>query len=896
MRSRRPAATPLETSYVILGLLAVASFVFWQHLLGYGVFIGESDRLNTYLNIRLLEYDLLRQYQRVPAWSDTMFGGFSLAALHWMNPGTDPIAPLLQLFPREQIFRVLGYVSISLLALACITAFLYLRDLTHDTLAAGVGGLVYGLSVMSIHRMAQVDNAHLTIVLLPPAMLAIRRADSPVWSFVTLAGAMTALAYWGFLQEVAYAFIFLGCYALYRFVSLRPSEPSAAWETLIVFSAAAVVSLLFCAPRLWTLATEMTELARTTGFQYHRFQQLWRFLHEGFFGRYFEESRQIGNLGANVHEGLQLLSSSAVIFFVIAGLVRPRTLLEAAAGIFVVAMFLTLASGMGNWDALRVTERLRVSWPAIGVLLWSLAIIGAFCFLRRFAAVSRITLSFSRVIPEQPRPRDFVFHLCSLAVLLFAVCIFEPHYIIYRAFGRMDFTHARLSIILILPLSALFSVYLAEFRHLPLFKGMHPAPAGLAAVAMLIAAAAACLIHAMLFDLPAAGAASPWLFGPYRASYPALLSVAAAALWVTLMLLAVVALTRLRINSAAIFVAALATYVVIETAAYAHLKVAGPQTWTFPEPFRGFSYMNVPPDVMRPPGEAELARLAETLDSANYRTMPLGGEIAFPGARAAHVSSFWRLPSIAGYGTGVPARLAQFPWPRGTQDIRTIELRSDSDAQNSILALLNVKYLLPLTTELYFNPARTGSTAISPVANPLPVLPRHFLAEEIVGVSAPPTFATAAHPTAAGPSGNVIHAGEIAKLQRRSYVEGMNGNRSFSATGLRAVTYHGDRIHVTLLPSDRERFLVLNMRYHPLWRVRSAGEQLPIYPANIAMMGVLVPVGVMELNLQFEPFSRTITASLMQFAAAILFAFAALLMWRLSRTGVKIKGEPRRAE
>jgi hypothetical protein len=57
------------------GMCGVA-VVFWQHLIGAAVFIGETDRLNTYLNMRLAEYDALRTYGRVPGWNPTMFGGF----------------------------------------------------------------------------------------------------------------------------------------------------------------------------------------------------------------------------------------------------------------------------------------------------------------------------------------------------------------------------------------------------------------------------------------------------------------------------------------------------------------------------------------------------------------------------------------------------------------------------------------------------------------------------------------------------------------------------------------------------------------------------------------------------------------------------------------------------
>jgi hypothetical protein len=92
---------------VLVLLVCGVAVVFWQQLIGTAVFIGETDRLNTYLNVRLAEYDALRTYGRVPAWNPTMFGGFSVAALHWMNPGTDPIAFLLQLFPRDRVYQAL---------------------------------------------------------------------------------------------------------------------------------------------------------------------------------------------------------------------------------------------------------------------------------------------------------------------------------------------------------------------------------------------------------------------------------------------------------------------------------------------------------------------------------------------------------------------------------------------------------------------------------------------------------------------------------------------------------------------------------------------------------------------------------------------------------------------
>src|SRR5947199_10854559 len=104
-----------------------------------------------------------------------MFGGFPSSALHWMNPGTHPLSFMLQLFPREMLFRAMGYFSIVFVSLAWWTSFLYFHDLVRSRFIAAVGGLCYGLSVISLHRISQLDNAHMTIVLLPLIFLAARR-------------------------------------------------------------------------------------------------------------------------------------------------------------------------------------------------------------------------------------------------------------------------------------------------------------------------------------------------------------------------------------------------------------------------------------------------------------------------------------------------------------------------------------------------------------------------------------------------------------------------------------------------------------------------------------------------------------------------------------------------
>jgi hypothetical protein len=59
-----------------------------------------------------------------------------------------------------------------------------------------------------------------------------------------------------------------------------------------------------------------------------------------------------------------------------------------------------------------------------------------------------------------------------------------------------------------------------------------------------------------------------------------------------------------------------ATFAFVETEAYAHFKVNGSQNWTYPLPFGSLSYMDVPPSVMRPPGQDRLKAFADKVETA----------------------------------------------------------------------------------------------------------------------------------------------------------------------------------------------------------------------------------------------------------------------------------------
>jgi hypothetical protein len=474
-------------AFVLALLIGGVAVVFWQQLVGAVVFIGETDRLNTYLNMRLAEYDALRTYGRMPAWNPTMFGGFSVAALHWMNPGTDPIAFFLQLFPRAQVYQALGYVSIALVLAACATAYFYIRDLTGARIPAAIAALCYGLSAFGIHRIAQVDNAYLTLVLLPAGMLAIRRIQPAnlVGPFVGLTLGISALAFWGFLQEVAYAFCFLAAYALYRAAVSWKFGARAAVGVLIVVGASFVICLLFAAPRLITVGSEFFRLSRPPEhFRHPGYQEFLRFFHEGIYGRYFAEARLVFN-SLNLSEGLQVVSSTTLALFVCFGVLRPTTRLEFIAGLLLFAMIFAIGPIYHLPPA--------ASWPSKELIN-----IGLFFCLLVFAA------TFAKLLPATSRPTDTTFHLLALIVLLVLILVPEAFYAVYVMFGRSDFTHTRLSILLLLPLCSLFAIYLAELKTLRSSTALawpSSARALLTALGIiLVAALLSWLIHGPIFD------------------------------------------------------------------------------------------------------------------------------------------------------------------------------------------------------------------------------------------------------------------------------------------------------------------------------------------------------------------------------------------------------------
>jgi hypothetical protein len=987
-RRSRLAPGSLALAVIIIAVL----IVFGQHVFGYGTFIGESDRLNSYLNVRLWEYDAMHRFHHVPSWSWTMFGGFPVSALHWMNPGTDPISFLLQGFPREQLFTVLGYCSALLVIAACFTAFLYFRALSCSNATATVGAVAYGLSVISLHRVAQVDNAHLTIVLLPLMFLSVRSADRQLLSFVTLTACMAALAFWGFLQEVGYAFIFTGTYALYRVAVLWNRARRQAIQTLLGFACASAIAVLFALPRLLDVAKEVVMVSRTSSLQYYGYVELLRFFHEGMFGRSFAENRLVLGNGMNVHEGLQLSSSAGLIIVVCVGILRPTSLSERIGAILFCALFIPLIqflaviSGTQNISTLMMSI---VFWACvlagsvIGVALlrscvgrpvgtlpnlawgklssralearpltwWVTAISVALCALLievfpslRFGSEVRnydgfyvgipalaLVLSLSFWAMEQrvrlPALRDYVpdfakvgtgyshegsdagFHLFALIILLFMIVTLDGYRIVYFLFAQSDFTHSRLSTILILSVCSLFCVYLSDFRASALDAKLKAVASEIPLTVKTLTSAVAFAFLAWLLTGPIGDklSAQPSSLLKYDGDFISKLVVLKLAITVVVILgLAMTVLYVARARHVAWW--AIAAWVVAEATTYGQFKIAGPHTWTYPVPFRGLNYLNVPTNVLRPPSQTELDSFEAAFETDKYRSILEGGTVEFIGSNNAFVSCFWEANSIGGYGTGVPNRLASLPWDKGVQTLRTLEIQPQMHVDPGLLAFLNVKYVLRNTPGLYFNvppdgrsdpsskPADVLQTSIEGreiqfVKNRVAPLPREFLVRTVVGTSSTPEFQIASGDDVPAQGGDqIIYGDRLNDLPERSIAEGFDGSGTFDASGSIDAKYEGDNITVKVAPSDRERFVVLNMRYHPDWRVKTDGFYIKPYPTNITMMGFVVPRATSEVTLRFQPFSTRLPAKLLMWLAFIGFLFAIACMasgrgpWRYAQS------------
>ncbi len=838
-----PFRTDAAALVALAGLVAA---VYREHLTGRSLFLGNFDRLNSFLNTLLVHVEGWNS-GHFSAWDDSMFMGRNIFALPFTYPNA--LNRLVSIFPRSEFYWVAGYVSIGLLVLAGWSAYLFIRTWVGDRFAAFVGAALYQFSALAVLKVSQNDMSFAVLIQIPLLLWLVRgiQPDRWRWRFAGLCLVLTHLLFFCFLQKAAYALLLLGTYTCYLARSRR------SWHLFAVVVAAGTTAVLAAFPRIYGIAQEMGQLQRqySPGVEMHDFDSLYpwlnistvdvlRWFHDGLFGRYFGERTALHN-SINITEGMLMYTGTLVPFILLAGLIRWN----------------------GRW-------------------------LGVF---RRGQGETRL---FYGVIA-------FVF-----AVMVSK----NVYHFLFDLFLRLDFTHSRIVIAGLPLICALLAARLAQFRPtLPSGPWQRRAAQAVAAAIIAIGLQTFLEKwsnrHALGRPLPltnswadlgklllaaakrlTGGTPTPWInqggvvwaWLQPAALGQILFSAALAALFFGLL-----GLVRRRPEWRWTLYLSLGMLLVAGSWSFADFQVNGAQVHTL-RPFADSNSYSAAPDEFQLPTDRALDLIHERLESNDYRTVLYANTEQLPLFAEPHLGAMWALRQVGGYSSGLPQRLAALPWPPGPLGLRTLTFGSvakPNDLPWKILAFLNVKYALRPSQALYKNrPDSSGLPPLDLAESPIPVVPRVFFAHRARTV---PDLETARRSIVFGSGTDAQLIDPVAETIAETPLplSGLDGDGT-----IRAV-FTGDVIALDLTPSTLPRVLVLNELYHPDWTAKANGQKLTVFPANVVMRGILVPPGADHIEMDFAPFCRT--RNVLLFLSAAL-AFSLLAAQRLCRARPRVPG------
>lgn len=694
----------------VLALAALVVFLALPHLSGDAVFIGDSDRLNTFLNIKLSEVIGLKEQGEIAAWNPNSFMGFNMLGLYWTLPGWQPDAYIHALFPIENFVRNAGFVTFGLLFFAMCFAYAYLYSITGRCLAATVGACTYGFSALSLGRLAQVDTAYYTIALLPLAMLMVKGLGGSRWrvSGVILSLCMATMLGMAFLQETAYVLVLLGAYTLHVAAKDR------GWRPIIVFVMAFFGALFIAGPRLYAVAEEFSLMFRTSVPSGTTAIEGLRLFHDGIFGRTFQEAWEvIGNRGFNGHEGVQLYSSTIATCLVL------------------LAVFL-------------INVRRHISSIVIFYFIFSviayyiLRPLGVVAFLGCIAVlIFRLrSVRSKNAVVSIDSGDAFAFHFVTVAAVLALVLVPPARHLLYLLFLKVDFLHARVIIVALLPFAAVVTMMLAGIDR-GQERSVKPSKP-MIVIAFLVGAAAIVAWHYSVFV---------WYDGlplDERKIVFRDLNLHRGVVWQALGIIAVVFSVLIMFAKTAKFpnvgrqmlYVAFGSAIITEGFLYAQERFFGEPTRSFPIAFRSYNYFTAPGGTFSVPSASCREQLGNQLESNTYRSVSLGDPAHYFAFTGPHLSQFWQLRLLDGY-PGLPKRLAELPWPPGIANLRSLTFRQADALPWELLGILGVKYAVLVSDNLYFNSFEMTSsghdcgaaTEVKVLKNPFPVLPRYYFAE-----------------------------------------------------------------------------------------------------------------------------------------------------------------------
>lgn len=731
----------------------------------------------------------------------------------------NPLSQLMHFFGKAALFSLMGYVVIVLLAIAGLASYACICSIVEPGLAALTAAICYQFSALTILKVSQNSMSFAVFIIYPLAVLAVRR--------ITRATAANQFLLLGLLLGFMLGFMFLQKAAYVLIVigaySVWRSYTQRSFWSVGIFTASLLVALCFAAPRLAGIGTAMGEYTRVIqGLNFSKFADLYRFqnIHPYEIWRWFDDT----------------------IF------------------------------GRYPSDAAIASNNINLSE---GFLIGTSAIVP-------FLIIFELLRSFILYWRQPKQFSDALFFGVALIFCILVVTWETATKGIYFLFLKMDFTHARILVAALLPLTIVLALSLKQLQ--PSKKDINETR--LNHLLLWGAGLAAALVLNFGIEWMARSSSGwvsqvsqPWLSVNDLAhiritGHEFLLLNTEALLRIKASIVVLIGLTSLlffkRIPSSLKKIAsfALCGFISIQCLLGANERVNGQQVFNFIHPFYMGNMYYARSAEFAQPTQQQLTILHQRLNTDAYRVALICDPKLAGGFCAGHVPEFWNLRAIDGYyGLGVPTRLRVLPWPTDA-GLRTISFSRIEDMPWALLGFLNVNSVLVVSDGVYRNIVRRGDSIVGVpnpedftlIPSPARVTPRAFFSSNVESVQ---TMNLAV---------NKIFASEnIVDPLFTSFAENFPQSRQhFVSSGPVVVEGQGDRLLLHFKAAPTDRFLVLNELYFPGWEAEARGRPLKIYATNVVMRGVVVPAGVETVSFYYTALSVSTVSKIVRLLSVIL--------------------------
>jgi hypothetical protein len=386
--------------FAVALIIAIPLLLFRAPITGAGTWLGNPDRL-VYGKF-ILHYIRGIAGGHLDAWNEREMLGYDTLIHPSIFP--NPLTWLTAfLFDGPDLYAAEGRIAIVLLVLAGLAALAFLRTIGIGWFEAAVGAACYELCPLTILKLSQqADASFAEFAVLPLVLILVHNArrERAVAFFFGFVLAFAAMLHFMALQLVAYGFMLVGSYAVWRSCSTGRMAP------LSLVAGAAIVAIVIASPRMLGIALSMPQYSRLTesadlstfeglyGFQNIRPREILRWFDPTIFGIGSAEATRLHNQ-INLSEGFLLSISAAV----------PLLLLLAMPRLY------------GHWDGLFVAKE-----------------------------------------------HDTAFWSWVLVFTILVVVWKPMGHLLYLLFLRQDFTHARILIAGLLPICALIAIILGRLN------------------------------------------------------------------------------------------------------------------------------------------------------------------------------------------------------------------------------------------------------------------------------------------------------------------------------------------------------------------------------------------------------------------------------------------------